>query len=109
MVLPAIERQIGGDTGAAVMWIESMKRVKEPGGKVPADILVGSPGELILIDHSCAFTTDNKLVHKLERVDAPLWARMKGRSTISRGHRAGGSKPIELPRSSSSATKWPPP
>ncbi len=103
MVPPAIERRIGGDTGAAVMWVGSMKSVKELGGKVPSgpawnrplrmmmmfdnlianidrnagNILVGSPGELILIDHSRAFITDTKLVQKVERVDARLWDRMR--------------------------------
>jgi hypothetical protein len=103
MVPPAVERRIGSDTGAAVMWIGSIKSVKELGGKVPSgpawnsalrmmmmfdnlignidrnagNILIGSPGELILIDHSRAFVTDDKLVQKIERVDAPLWNRMK--------------------------------
>jgi hypothetical protein len=102
MVPPAIERSIGEETGAAVMWIGSIKSVKELGGKVPSgpswgrplrimmmfdnlianidrnagNILVGPPGELILIDHSRAFTTDKKLVQKVERVDALLWDRM---------------------------------
>jgi len=102
MVPPAVERQIDTDTGAAVMWIGSIKSVKELGGKVPSgpewgkalrmmlmfdnlignidrnagNILVGPPGELILIDHSRAFVTDKKLVQKVERVDAQLWDRM---------------------------------
>jgi hypothetical protein len=103
MVPPAIERRIGEETGAAVMWISSVKSVKELGGKVPSgpswgrplrmmmmfdnlianidrnagNILVGPPGELILIDHSRAFITDKKLVQKVERVDALLWDRMQ--------------------------------
>jgi len=103
MVPPAVERTIDGETGAAVMWVEGVKSVKELGGRVPTgpswnkplrrmqmfdnliknidrnagNILVGRPGELILIDHSRAFTADTSLVNKIERVDAELWDRMK--------------------------------
>jgi hypothetical protein len=103
MVPPAVERRIGSETGAAVMWVSGMKSVKELGGKVPAgaawgkpirqmqmfdnlirnidrnagNILIGQPGDLILIDHSRAFTTDRKLQTKVERVDAELWERMQ--------------------------------
>ena len=103
LVPPAVERRIGDDTGAAVMWVTGMKSVKQLGGKVPSgpewgkplrqmlmfdnlirnidrnagNILVGSPGDLILIDHSRAFTTDKKLQNKVERVDAELWGRMQ--------------------------------
>jgi hypothetical protein len=103
MVPPAVERQIGNETGAAVMWVVGMKSVKELGGKVPGgadwgkpirqmqmfdnlirnidrnagNILIGRPGDLILIDHSRAFITDTKLQNKMERVDADLWERMQ--------------------------------
>jgi hypothetical protein len=111
MVPPAVERQIDGETGAAVMWLEGLQSVKELGGKVPSapawgaairkmtmfdnlianadrnagNILIGQPGELILIDHSRAFITDTK-VKTFERVDAALWDRMKGltRDDLSR-------------------------
>ena len=103
MVPPAVERRIDADTGAAVMWLQGIRSVKEMGGKVPTgavwgqpirrmlmfdnlignpdrnagNILVGPPGELILIDHSRAFITDKKLLSKVERVDGELWDRMK--------------------------------
>jgi len=103
MVPPAVEREVNGETGAAVMWIDGVKSVKETGGKVPAgpawdtpirrmlmfdnlignpdrnagNILIGLPGELILIDHSRAFTTDRQLLRKIPRVDGPLWDRMQ--------------------------------
>lgn len=103
MVPPAVERQIDADTGAAVMWLQGIRSVKEMGGKVPTgsiwgkpirqmlmfdnlianpdrnagNILVGPPGELVLIDHSRAFLTDKKLLSKVERVDGELWDRMK--------------------------------
>jgi hypothetical protein len=102
MVPPAVERSIDGDTGAAIMWIDGVKSVKQTGGKVPSseiwgrsirrmqmfdnlignpdrnagNILLGRPGELILIDHSRAFETSLKLPFDFERVDATLWARM---------------------------------
>ena len=41
------------------------------------NILIGRPGDLILIDHSRAFTPDKKLQNKVERVDAELWERMQ--------------------------------
>ena len=103
MVPPAVERRIGDEVGAAVMWIDSVKSVKDLGGQMPSDpaygkpirmmlmfddlianddrnagnILVGPPGELILIDHSRAFITDDDLPKKLERVDSGLWDRVK--------------------------------
>jgi Phosphatidylinositol 3- and 4-kinase len=103
MVPPTVERRIGDETGAAVMWVTGMKSVKQLGGKVPSgpewgkpirqmlmfdnlirnidrnagNILIGRPGDLILIDHSRAFTTDKKLQNKVERVDAELWERMQ--------------------------------
>jgi len=102
VVPPAVERTIDGETGAAIMWLESIRSVKQRGGQVPSgqawgkairqmvmfddlicnrdrnagNILIGAPGELILIDHSRAFIDDKGLPRKLERVDADLWARM---------------------------------
>jgi hypothetical protein len=104
MVPPSVERRIGDETGAAVMWIDGPRSVKELGGQVPSgevwgaavrrmvmfdnlignpdrnagNILVGEPGELILIDHSRAFTTEKRLPQKFERVDADLWDRITG-------------------------------
>jgi hypothetical protein len=102
MIPPAVEREIGRDTGAAIMWLEGVHSVKELGGKVPSgpawdkpirkmltfdnvignpdrnagNILIGQPGELILIDHSRAFTTSRDLPRKVERVDGELWDRI---------------------------------
>jgi hypothetical protein len=103
MVPPAVERQMNGETGAAIMWIDGVKSVKEAGGKVPSgpawdtpirrmlmfdnlignpdrnagNILIGPPGELILIDHSRAFTADRSLQRKIPRVDGALWDRIR--------------------------------
>ena len=102
MVPPVVERSVDKEVGAAVMWVRGMKSVKQLGGKVPqgpawgkalrkmqmfdnlignpdrnaGNILVGPPGELILIDHSRAFITDDNLKN-FERVDARLWDRMQ--------------------------------
>jgi hypothetical protein len=103
MVPPAVERNIQGETGAAIMWLEGIRSVKQNGGKVPTgvvwgkairrmmlfdnlignadrnagNILIGSPGELILIDHSRAFVEDRRMPNKIERVDAELWERVR--------------------------------
>jgi len=103
VVPPAVERSIDGREGAAILWIASIKSVKQSGGTMPGgavwgratrkmltfdglignpdrnagNILIGAPGELILIDHSRAFTTDEKLPRKIERVDAELWRRIQ--------------------------------
>jgi hypothetical protein len=111
MVPPAVERRINGEIGAAIMWLQGLRSVKELGGKVPSgpawapairkmvmfdnlvanadrnagNILIGQPGELILIDHSRAFITDTD-VKTFERVDAALWDRMRAltRDDLSR-------------------------
>jgi hypothetical protein len=103
MVPPAVERTVDGEQGAAIEWLPSMKSVKQSGGKMPAgavwgratrrmltfdalihnpdrnagNILIGAPGELILIDHSRAFTDDTSLPRKIERVDGDLWRRIE--------------------------------
>jgi hypothetical protein len=102
MVPPAVERSIHGEAGAAIVWLEGIRSVKQTGGKVPegevwgksirkmllfdnlianadrnaGNILLGSSGELILIDHSRAFVADRRLPNKIERVDAELWERV---------------------------------
>jgi hypothetical protein len=102
MVPPAVERRIDNDLGAAIMWLDGVQSVKQTGGSVPSgaiwgrairqmvmfdnlignpdrnagNILIGAPGEFILIDHSRAFVTDKRL-QKFERVDAALWDRMQ--------------------------------
>jgi hypothetical protein len=101
VVPPAVEREIDRERGAAIMWLEGLQSVKQKGGKVPSgpqwgkavrrmlmfdnlignpdrnagNILIGSPGEFILIDHSRAFVARTN-INKIERVDAELWDRM---------------------------------
>jgi hypothetical protein len=110
MVPPAVERQIGGEMGAAIMWLDGARSVKQTGGQVPTgpiwggairrmlmfdnfignpdrnagNILLGNPGELILIDHSRAFLTDTR-VQAFERVDAAAWKRLSAVSADDLG------------------------
>jgi hypothetical protein len=104
MVPPAVERTIDGETGAAIMFIDGTKSVKELGGTVPTDpiygksirrmqmfdnlignpdrnagnILIDAAHHIILIDHSRAFVETRKLPFPFERVDAELWPTFKG-------------------------------
>jgi hypothetical protein len=103
MVPPAVERAVDGKTGAAIMWIDGTKSVKQEGGQVPSgpqfakpirmmqlfdnlignsdrnagNILIDAENRMILIDHSRAFIEDHKLPWKFERVDATLWTKVK--------------------------------
>ena len=113
MVPPTVEKQVNGETGAAVMWVSPTQSFKELGGvpgqkgvKAPPpaqianwsrqltrakmfDDLIGNTDpnlgnwlvdpawNLILIDHTRAFTTTKDLYHELTQIDAELWERMK--------------------------------
>jgi len=103
MVPPAVEREIDGETGAAIMWIDGTRSVRQMGGKVPTgpqygkpirmmqlfDNFIGNPDRnagnilidpadhVILIDHSRAFIESPKLPFPFERVDAPLWTKVQ--------------------------------
>jgi hypothetical protein len=106
MVPPAVEREIEGSVGAAIMWVSPTTSVKQMGGKVPTDriggeeirrmqlfdnfignsdrnagnILVDGANEVILIDHSRAFIESKELPAKFERVDADVWAAIQALS-----------------------------
>jgi hypothetical protein len=99
MVPPAVERDIDGEKGAAIMWIDGTESIKQRGGQVPTtpafakpvrqmqlfDNLIGNPdrnagnilvdasNRVILIDHSRAFLDTADLPTKFERVDEELW------------------------------------
>ena len=105
MVPPTVEKRIAGDVGAAVMWAAPTQSFKELGGPPTAPAaqmarwnyqlirakmfhnliynkdpnlgnwLVDPAWNLILIDHSRAFTTPRRMVHELTRVDRDLWDR----------------------------------
>ena len=108
MVPPKVERQIEGEVGVAVMWVDSTKSFADLGGvpKPPpqkraawnrqlvrakmfqnliGDIdpnlgnwLVDPAWNLILVDHSRALTDTSKLVHQMQSIDAALWTRIQG-------------------------------
>ncbi len=110
MVPPTVERRLKGDLGAAIMWVSPTKSFKElggaptaPGAKLPAwnrqlvrakmfdnlianidpnlgNWLVDPAWNLILIDHTRAFTTKKDMVHKLTRFDQELWERTKAQT-----------------------------
>lgn len=106
MVPPKVERTLRGEIGVAVMWASPTTSFRvygrvppPPSEKIPewtrqlvrakmfdniiANIdpnlgnwLVDQCGHVILIDHSRAFTTTKRIVHKMTNVDWPLWQRM---------------------------------
>ena len=104
MVPPAVERELDGEIGAAVMWVTPTTSVKQMGGTLPAgrvpghqvrkmqtfdnfignpdrnagNILVDAANNLILIDHSRAFVEQTTLPTKIARVDESLWSAIQG-------------------------------
>lgn len=114
VVPPAVEREVDRERGAAIMWLDGLRSVKQAGGKVPSgpqwgkaarrmlmfdnlignpdrnagNILIGSPGEFVLIDHSRAFVATTR-INKIERVDAELWERMLGLNRADLGRVLG--------------------
>jgi hypothetical protein len=104
MVPPYVERRIKGELGAAAMWVEETRvwRLDDPvrGPDVEAwnrqvvrmkmfdnligntdrnagNLLVDRAFNLILIDHSRAFTSGRKLVAAMTRIDPDLWQRIE--------------------------------
>jgi hypothetical protein len=107
MVPPTVERRIDGEVGAAVMWVAGVTTFAELGQDVRAprehaarwnwqlvrammfDNLIGNldpnlgnwlkdaAWNLILIDHSRAFTASRELYHRMNQIDVQLWERMK--------------------------------
>ncbi len=107
MVPPTVEKRVKDTQGAAVMWVSPTKNFKDMGGPPTPpgqylgrwnlqlvrakmfDNLIGNldpnlgnwladpAWNLILIDHTRAFTTDKKLYHDLKRIDPALWEKMQ--------------------------------
>ena len=113
MIPPTVEKRVGGELGAAVMWVTPTKSFKDLGGVPGQQGIKGPPSteiarwmrqltrakmfdnlignidpnlgnwlvdpewNLIVIDHTRAFTTTKNLYHQLGQVDAELWDRMK--------------------------------
>ena len=106
MVPPTVEKRVKGSLGAAVLWVGAVRSFKQMGGPPapPAEHadswnrqlakakmfdnlignrdpnlgnwLVDAAWNLIVIDHTRAFTPGKDPVHKLVRVDKGLWERM---------------------------------
>jgi hypothetical protein len=107
MIPPTVEKRVRNEPGAAVMWVSPTQSFKQLGGaptppaaeaarwsrqlsrakmfdNLIANIdpnlgnwLVDPAWNLILIDHTRAFITDKRLVHKMQRIDAELWNRIE--------------------------------
>ena len=104
MVPPSVERQLGGGSGAAQLWVEDVTAWSAdapPGESDRAhwadqvvrmrmfDNLIGNPDRnqgnilhdaawnLILIDHTRAFGDSSQLPQTLSRVDRRFWARIE--------------------------------
>ena len=106
MTPPTVEKRIGGELGAAVMWAAPTQSFREL-GDTPSppstrigwwnyqlirakmfhnlinnedpnlgNWLVDPAWNIILIDNSRAFTTGAELVHEFARVDRDLWSRL---------------------------------
>ena len=107
MVPPVVERQLDGNTGAAQVWVEGLVGLKD--GPLPEgeardrwdnqllrmkmfDQLIGfrdrnlsntlrDPAwQLVLLDHSRAFTATGELPLQLTRIDREFWQRIDGLS-----------------------------
>jgi hypothetical protein len=103
MTPPAVERQVSGAYGAAIMWIapvtmwRDLKREKRPTGnrwtfqiirqrmfddlignddRNQGNLLIDGDGHLCLIDASRAFLSNKNLPVEIEKVDALLWGRI---------------------------------
>jgi hypothetical protein len=103
MVPPVVEKRHRGELGRASMWIDNVRMwdMKEPVSapdpvgfqrqstrmkmfdvfigntdRNAGNLLVDPAYNLILIDHTRAFTSGAKLPSKLSRVDRELWDRM---------------------------------
>lgn len=107
MIPPTVEKRVKGDLGAAIMWVKPVKSFKELGGPPtppPAKLvewnrqlirakifdnlinnkdpnlgnwLKDETWNLILIDHTRAFTSGKDMVHQLTRIDREFWERIK--------------------------------
>lgn len=107
MVPVKVERRVKGDLGAAIMWVTPTQSFADLGRVPTAppahferwnrqmmrakmfdnliantdpnmgNWLVDPAWNLILVDHSRAFTTEKKMTHQMQRIDAELWERMR--------------------------------
>jgi len=105
MVPPAVERELQGNKGYAVLWVENIVQLKadtSPPGSKRADwdrqmarasmfdnlignadrnlnnVLVDAAWNLILLDHTRAFRSSIELPRPLNRIDGAYWDRVQG-------------------------------
>lgn len=103
MIPPVVEKRHRGDLGRASMWVDNVRMwdMKEPvtapdpvaflrqstrmkmfdnfvgnTDRNAGNLLVDPAYNLILIDHTRAFTAGGKMTSKLSRIDRELWDRM---------------------------------
>ena len=138
MVPVTVERRVRNELGAAIMWVAPAQSFKELGGTpTPPTRFIGywtiqlcrakmfdnliynrDPNEgnwlvdpawnLMLIDHSRSFTSDDDMAHdNMTRIDRYLWERMQQldeptlTAALASGSATGRSGPF-----SSDATRW---
>jgi hypothetical protein len=106
MVPPTVEREYSGRKGAAQLWVDNSVFRKDLDGQRPPDLeswnrqlrrwrvfdnlvadvdpnagnqlVVRDPGwQLILVDHSRAFSNITRMVFEMERIDRPFYDRLK--------------------------------
>jgi len=102
MVPPTVEKKWKGETGAAVMWIKPVRMWKEAKDDRPmaadwdrqvirmkmfdnlianidrnmGNLLIDPSWNLLLIDHTRAFTSEKKLPFPMNRIDKNVWEKM---------------------------------
>jgi hypothetical protein len=126
MVPPTVEKRVKHEIGSAQLWVEGCEFLKNRAGKQAPDtsawnrqvyrqrvwdnlianidrnagnLLVDSEWNLVLIDHSRAFTNTTKMNFPLTRIDRPFLSRLKGLTeedlkTQLRGLLLDGPKPV---------------
>ena len=108
MVPPTVEKKWKGDTGAAILWLASVRTWKAaekeptpPHWDVQAvrmkmfdnlignidrnagNLLIDTEWHLFLIDHSRAFTDTRRLPFPMARIDKTLWERMQALDEVT--------------------------
>jgi hypothetical protein len=102
MVPPTVEKKWKGESGAAVMWVKPVRMWKEAKDDRPmapdwdrqvirmkmfdnlianidrnmGNLLIDPSWNLMLIDHTRAFTGQKKLPFPMNRIDKPIWDKM---------------------------------
>lgn len=108
MVPPTVEKKWRGESGAAILWLPSVRTWKSAEGeKTPphwdaqavrmkmfdnlignidrnaGNLLIDSEWHLFLIDHSRAFSDDRRLPFPMTRIDKDLWDQMRALDEVT--------------------------